>query len=320
MDFETNKKFCENCNAEVVDEALFCGNCGAKIEEKKKVKFCYNCGETIAEEAMFCVKCGTAVLKKQEQMIIEDVPVELEESSFVDKFRKISSSGLMLTLAILSVVLTVIKIVALDVLNAPMYALLAISCFVLWGKSKKGTDLTKTIKLFKVTSVLGIISEILLMIFIVVFVGIIISVVNSLPGVEEKLSILLVGILVVCTFIGLSISVALMIVLFKAIFKLLKNLKYSLENNDDVVSEKIMFPAILLFVIGGSSASSVLSTFVDIEGNYEVVYEMFPKEVVEILEYMIENVYMNQMGIAILAAIIVLFGILLIKLKTSLTK
>lgn len=56
---------CPRCGADVPNDALFCSNCGLKIERAQSVQrrqmFCLNCGAKLADGARFCVVCGTPV-------------------------------------------------------------------------------------------------------------------------------------------------------------------------------------------------------------------------------------------------------------------
>ena len=65
-------KKCQNCGAEMEQDALFCHECGAKQEiEDAEVKleeptveekFCVHCGKAIEADSMFCPYCGTKVV------------------------------------------------------------------------------------------------------------------------------------------------------------------------------------------------------------------------------------------------------------------
>lgn len=59
-------KVCPACGAQVAEGAMFCANCGAKMEaptptpvQEAPTKFCANCGTKIAADAGFCPNCGT---------------------------------------------------------------------------------------------------------------------------------------------------------------------------------------------------------------------------------------------------------------------
>lgn len=52
---------CSKCDAELDPGALFCSECGNKVEKKVK-RFCRECGNELAEGAKFCSKCGIKVL------------------------------------------------------------------------------------------------------------------------------------------------------------------------------------------------------------------------------------------------------------------
>ena len=54
-------KTCSNCHAQIEDDALFCMNCGTKIEStliEEKTKFCTSCSAKIPAEAKFCPECS----------------------------------------------------------------------------------------------------------------------------------------------------------------------------------------------------------------------------------------------------------------------
>lgn len=46
---------CKRCGAQIVDDAIFCSMCGARVDGKK---ICRNCGREIASESLFCAYCG----------------------------------------------------------------------------------------------------------------------------------------------------------------------------------------------------------------------------------------------------------------------
>ncbi len=59
---------CFNCGAELVGDALFCSNCGARQDEqprqpaeepKAAENVCPNCQSVLPEGAVFCANCGT---------------------------------------------------------------------------------------------------------------------------------------------------------------------------------------------------------------------------------------------------------------------
>ena len=52
---------CRNCGAELADGALFCSECGTKVE-LSKIRFCRECGAELSEGARFCGCCGTSVV------------------------------------------------------------------------------------------------------------------------------------------------------------------------------------------------------------------------------------------------------------------
>lgn len=58
-------KECNNCGAEIKQEAKFCTNCGAPQEDEPAVtaqtKNCPNCGAELDIDAKFCPECGNTM-------------------------------------------------------------------------------------------------------------------------------------------------------------------------------------------------------------------------------------------------------------------
>ncbi len=59
-----NAEKCPRCGAILASDALFCSNCGQKIERRpqaapERQMFCMNCGAKLTEGAKFCIACGT---------------------------------------------------------------------------------------------------------------------------------------------------------------------------------------------------------------------------------------------------------------------
>ena len=59
---------CKNCGAQIDDGAMFCSECGAKVESPAQASpaddvkiFCHNCGNEMRKDARFCTKCGSPV-------------------------------------------------------------------------------------------------------------------------------------------------------------------------------------------------------------------------------------------------------------------
>ncbi len=56
-------KLCKICNAELNEGALFCGNCGTKVEidtDENTIKIC-KCGAELDPDSNFCNKCGASL-------------------------------------------------------------------------------------------------------------------------------------------------------------------------------------------------------------------------------------------------------------------
>lgn len=49
---------CKYCNAQLPDGAVFCGNCGHKVEPVSQSVFCSNCGAAMEAGEVFCSNCG----------------------------------------------------------------------------------------------------------------------------------------------------------------------------------------------------------------------------------------------------------------------
>jgi len=57
---------CNNCGASISEDALFCSQCGTKVEEKVK-KICNQCGKELQDNELFCSQCGTKYGEVKEQ-------------------------------------------------------------------------------------------------------------------------------------------------------------------------------------------------------------------------------------------------------------
>ena len=72
---------CNNCGAQLDDDAIFCPECGTKtglqaeqqVEPQKKV--CPNCGAVIDNDSLFCPECGV-IIENDAQPIINLQPQE----------------------------------------------------------------------------------------------------------------------------------------------------------------------------------------------------------------------------------------------------
>lgn len=84
-------KKCPSCNAIMEDDALFCGECGTKLEVEEvadqveetaapQEKKCIHCGETIEEDSAFCPYCGKSqdenVTKRERKVHMSHTSVE----------------------------------------------------------------------------------------------------------------------------------------------------------------------------------------------------------------------------------------------------
>ena len=73
---------CEKCNAELLDNAKFCIECGTKVE---KQTYCVNCGALLPQGAKFCGSCGYKIdVDFMEQSVSsENEPVSKTEKAVI---------------------------------------------------------------------------------------------------------------------------------------------------------------------------------------------------------------------------------------------
>lgn len=67
-------KQCLNCKAMIDDDALFCPECGSKVES---VKYCVSCGKVIDADSNFCPYCGSSQesINKLQEAEIESLKI-----------------------------------------------------------------------------------------------------------------------------------------------------------------------------------------------------------------------------------------------------
>ncbi len=80
-----NYKICPHCKTKNPEKAVFCVNCGKKLDKKLNVT-CPSCGTENQEDAKFCVGCGENLKKDNtEEVSDEDVETRKLESVRVEK-------------------------------------------------------------------------------------------------------------------------------------------------------------------------------------------------------------------------------------------
>ncbi len=62
---------CE-CGNILNENAIFCSQCGKKVEKQEKPLFCTNCGSKVKSDAVFCDSCGNRVNLNDEAIIDND--------------------------------------------------------------------------------------------------------------------------------------------------------------------------------------------------------------------------------------------------------
>ena len=88
---------CSNCGAQLDNDALFCTECGTKIDVQGK--FCPSCGARLDDDSLFCSDCGTKLDVSPNQpidsIVVENMVVDksesiigIEESSWLEENKK----------------------------------------------------------------------------------------------------------------------------------------------------------------------------------------------------------------------------------------
>lgn len=82
------KMNCKFCNAELKEDASFCHECGAKVEDNTKEdapKFC-KCGAELTPDIKFCAQCGAAVAENgiENNAVIDSQVAPAKPRSFVN--------------------------------------------------------------------------------------------------------------------------------------------------------------------------------------------------------------------------------------------
>lgn len=73
--------FCTNCGTKLPDKAVFCQDCGHKVNHS----VCPFCGKEIDGAAGFCNHCGKPLHESQEVKPVQDFPSHGEENATVSE-------------------------------------------------------------------------------------------------------------------------------------------------------------------------------------------------------------------------------------------
>lgn len=89
---------CKKCGAEASENAKFCKNCGASLDESQKRK-CPNCGKEIDEDAAFCEFCGEKLDDRNDRneknaLLDIDDSIKQSEPSILETRKKSVLKGL----------------------------------------------------------------------------------------------------------------------------------------------------------------------------------------------------------------------------------
>ena len=96
---------CPKCNNEIIKGALFCTECGTKIEKKEEFVFCEECGNKLSKDNSFCPQCGIKVgttPKKEEKKVKKETKKETDvHTATLIVSRKKSFKGCAITFHVL---------------------------------------------------------------------------------------------------------------------------------------------------------------------------------------------------------------------------
>ncbi len=334
---ENQKQTCQNCGSEVSANALFCENCGTKVEgQEPKKHFCSQCGNELGEHAVFCENCGAKVGAKEPvvarpvyEPVKEVVEAPKEEGPrYTCEFKKFAGSPLFLILAILVSLTGVVGLLQFNLVSFVTYILLIIGCWILWAKSRSaegdpygGVKLIKSAVVFNF--VMGIIAvSLIALVFVILIIalGIGADFVGGLAEVNTEGFI--IG-MVIGGSIVVGVSFTLVILYYKAIINFLSSLMTSIKLNKEYAASKVMFPAIMIFIVAGSSLISLLTTAATNAMINEIIYEFaseLPEEVFDMLVSLTQGSSI-QTVIALLGAAVAIYGgVLMIMYKNKMSK
>lgn len=91
--------FCENCDSELAENAIFCGVCGYKVSEPV-IKIsegharCTNCGYIYQKGIRYCINCGNELVEKA---LTKEASKDVEDESCVNCGTKLEKGALFCT-------------------------------------------------------------------------------------------------------------------------------------------------------------------------------------------------------------------------------
>lgn len=68
IDKSAGPTHCANCGAELEEGALFCGECGTKVQAQPQACTCPKCGAEVKAGKKFCASCGAKIGEVEEEM------------------------------------------------------------------------------------------------------------------------------------------------------------------------------------------------------------------------------------------------------------
>ena len=81
---------CSKCGADLQEGALFCRECGTKVEKQMSKNFCRECGSELTEGVKFCPNCGANVTAVDDVVLGETVEKGKADH---EENKEISNSG-----------------------------------------------------------------------------------------------------------------------------------------------------------------------------------------------------------------------------------
>ena len=209
------------------------------------------------------------------------------------------------------------SIVKLDIIGIIQSVLLFLGCLIFRIQGKKeNSNFLKPIKMFKAVTIINIVLEcILLLIGILTFLIATFAFIAISREIDDIIIIYITIAMDVMGLIVIGITIAYIAIVYKSYFKTFKLAKHSLVENKDLISKKLLFPAIIMFIVAGSNVSTFFSMITLKNINLSYIFEIFPTEYITKIAKLYSYVNFNALAIIISTAIAFVSGMILLKLR-----